>query len=71
MSGRRTPRMTSFDVPDNAPTQIFRTRLRHRKSPPDESESQFQPNRNPYRFKLTVRRSSSVVKEQHAAPLNH
>ena len=54
-----SPRTTGFDLPDNAFTQIVRIGLRHRKSPPHGSESQFQSNRNPNRFKLTVRRSSN------------
>jgi hypothetical protein len=47
MSRGGPPRMAGFHVPDNASTQILRISLRHRKSPPDESESQFQTNRNP------------------------
>jgi hypothetical protein len=40
--------MTGFDVSDNPFTQILRIGLRHRKSPPIGSESQFPSNRNPH-----------------------
>jgi hypothetical protein len=60
MSRRGPPRMTGFDMPDNAFTKILGIGLRHRKSPPIGSQSQFPPNRYPPRFKLTVRRSRAV-----------
>src|SRR5271166_2940475 len=53
-------RMPFLDKGDNALTQIKRIGLRHRESPPAESESRNPPNRNPSRFNLRIRRSSGI-----------
>ena len=52
-------RLAVLDKPDNALTQIKRIGLRHRESPPAGSESRNTPYRNPPRFNLTIRRSST------------
>src|SRR5580700_8348910 len=56
-------RMTFLDKAHNPLTQIKRIGPRHRKSPPNGSESQNTPHRNPSRFNLRIRRSRRKLRK--------